>query len=217
MHNLKPQYIKLTKENRLLDSAQPIIGLTGGIATGKTTVSNYLNSQGYPLICADKIVKKVYQEREMKELLTNLVPDVFMETGQIDFSNLRSKFFNNLEIKFQIEQKLFELYPDILQKEFADLDFSKFQVLFYDVPLLFEKNLQNKLDCTWLVYSPRSLQIDRLLKRDPNTSIELATKILDAQFPIDDKRKLADHIIENDSSLEHLQTQVDQAIMKYLE
>ena len=217
MHNLKPQYIKLTKEKRLLDSVHPIIGLTGGIATGKTTVSDYLKNKGYPLICADTIVKIVYNEREMKKLLKELTPDAFTEKDQIDFSRLRSLFFNNQEIKAQIEQKLFELYPHILQKEFKKLDFSEHQFFIYDVPLLFEKNLQKSFDCTWLVYSPRNLQLDRLLKRDPNTTVELATKILDSQFPIDDKRKLADFIIENDSSLKYLHSQVDQAIIKYLE
>ena len=181
---------KLTKDNRIYNLDIPVTGLTGGVATGKTTVSNYLREQGHQVICADELIKKIYQQTETHDFIETNYPQV-IHNSQIDFRQLRKLFFSNVEIQSKIEN---HLYPK-LQIEFLKV-LPKTHHVFYDVPLLFEKKLNLLVDATICVYVNPDIQRQRLINRD-SISFQEASLIIKAQMPIDEKRKLADFVIDN--------------------
>lgn len=202
MHSLKLKspLIKLTKKQRLYELDIPIIGLTGGIASGKSTVSKLFREQGLPVIDADALIHKIYQSKETIELITQLAPSV-VEKQNIDFTQLRELFFSDPLLKQKITHHLYQQLPHFFKKELSL--FTQAQVIVYDVPLLFENTLETKLDCTITVYAPRNIQLDRLKKRD-KISDELANKILDQQMDIEEKKKRSDYLIENTKGLKEL-------------
>lgn len=214
MHKLNKAQIKIQPKDRLYDLSIPIIGLTGSIATGKSTVSKFLTSKGVPLIDADYLVKEIYKTQECLDFIKNLCPESVTK-NEIDFKILRKFFFDSQDIKLKIENYLYERLPVTFNSELAKLDFSKFDFLVYDVPLLFEKNLQDKLDLTIVCYTPQKLQIKRLMKRD-SLSHDQALKIINSQISIESKKKLADHVIDNSGNLEDLHCAIDLLLSKIL-
>ncbi|MCB9091262.1 MAG: dephospho-CoA kinase [Halobacteriovoraceae bacterium] len=183
----------MKKENRLYQIPVPVIGLTGGIASGKSTVSQIYRNEGLPVICADQLIKKIYSFQETKNWLKNLNPQ-YLNNDFIDFDRLRQDFYQNSELKEKIEGYLYSK----LEKAFWE-DFESFkdpQFIIYDVPLLFEKNLVSKLDTVILVYCPEAKQIKRLKGRESLSEIQIE-QILSHQISIDEKRKSAPFIIDN--------------------
>jgi dephospho-CoA kinase len=176
----------------MYDCPIPIIGLTGGIATGKSTVSSLLRNAGHPLICADELVHQIYTLNSTKKWLAQYAPQAIQDES-IDFKMLRSLFFNDRELKKTIEQYIYQALPGQFHQALQSLTST---YVIYDIPLLFEKSLQAYFDRTVLVYCPEHTQIERLVKRDQMTITE-TKKILAHQLPIEEKKKLADHIIDN--------------------
>jgi len=200
---------KLSQENRIYQLATPVIGLTGGVATGKTTVSNYLREKGHLVICADELIKKIYKQTQTHDFISTNYPQV-IQNNQIDFRQLRKLFFGNVDIQSKIEN---HLYPK-LQVEFFK-SFSKADRVFYDVPLLFEKKLDLLVDATICVYVNPDIQRQRLMSRD-SISPQEASLIINAQMPIEEKRKQADFVIDNSKQPRDTFTQVD-AVLKTLQ
>ncbi len=194
--NLKKELVKLTNNNRLYQLEVPVIGLTGGIATGKSTVAKLFKALNFPVIDADSLVKSVYQKKEVFDFIQTNYPDSIVNQV-IDFKVLRNiAFSNETEIK-KIETEIYRHLPQEFLKAFSTFQSPKFVI--YDVPLLFEKGLDKLVDQKIVVYSPESLQIERLIKRDQVTSLA-AHKILSHQIPIEDKKLLADFVIDNSKS-----------------
>lgn len=188
----------------MYDLSIPIVGLTGGIATGKSTVSEILKQQGVALIDADALVKDIYALNETKKLVKKLAPEAITDET-IDFKKLRKAFFENEEIKKGLESHIYLRLPEVFLKRLKSFDTPRFVV--YDVPLLFEKGLESKMDLTALVYAPRELQVKRLMERD-QIDLPLANKILCNQMDIEDKQKLADMVIHNDKDFSNLEAEV---------
>lgn len=208
---LKPKFTKHNKANRLYNVEIPIIGLTGGIASGKSTVSKLLAEKQLNIIDADLLVKNIYKEQESIDFIKSI--NSSLVTGNnIDFKQLRVLFYSNIEIKKKIEEYIYKKLPIFFTRELNKLSCN---VVIYDVPLLFENELQSKFDLTCLVYCKQSLQIERLIKRD-NNDYDLAKKIIDTQLNIEDKKILADSIIYNESTLEDLKYAVEQWYEYYL-
>lgn len=202
MHKLKSNYIKLDYKNRLYNTSQPIIGLTGGIASGKSTVSNILKELEVPLIDADLLIKKIYQKEETKTFIQN-IDKRLIKNEQIDFKSLRELFFSSEVHKKSIEQFLFKKLPEEFSNALNSCSFTQHNFIVYDAALLFEKNLHQFVDLTLLVSCSQSTQISRLVKRD-GISTELANSIISQQMSLSKKKELADLILENDTSIEEL-------------
>ncbi len=207
MHKLKSDYITLSSNNRLYGVKKPIIGLTGGIGSGKTTVSKILQTKDIPLVDADALVKTIYQEQDTIKFIETSYPKV-VANNEIDFLKLRELFFNSTSVKEHISNHIYLKLPKAFLNTIKTLDFSQFDFLIYDVPLLFEKNLESKLDLTCLVYCPRETQQERVILRD-KISKELANQILDQQMNIEEKRLKSDLIINNINDLDYLNEQVE--------
>ncbi|RZF21978.1 dephospho-CoA kinase [Halobacteriovorax vibrionivorans] len=198
---LKKKYISLKKDKRLYEMPCPIVGLTGGIATGKSTVSKILKEKNFPIIDADALVKEVYKSKESIEHLKKYYSQVINDEDEINFKLLREYFFQDIQIQNDIESLIYRQLPEIFLNAYKDLGSPK--VIIYDVPLLFEKNLAPFIDFKVVVYCPRAKQVERLMARD-GIEKDLACKILSKQINIEEKAKLADYVINNSGSAEDL-------------
>lgn len=212
-NKLKEKYIKLTSKNRLYSLPYPIIALTGGIATGKTTVSNILKDKKLPVICADNLVRNIYKTQDAFDFISSNFPQA-IHNNAIDFKILRSIFFNDKNAQEKIEEFIYARLEIFFKKE-ADA-FDDLSYVIYDVPLLFEKELDSKVDLSICVYSPRDKQIERVLKRD-NIDQQLAEKIIDTQTDIEQKRQLSDLIIDNTQAIENITNTVTKLLSKIFE
>ena len=206
MHKLKSNYITLTDEQRLYRCELPIIGLTGGIATGKSTASKYLAGLGIPVIDADHLIHTIYAQQETIEFVSSIATDS-VKNSQIDFKSLRSAFFKNADLKDKLESFLYQRMPAAFEFELAKYKESPFSYIVYDVPLLFEKNLQSKVDLNILIYADRGTQKDRLMKRDQQTP-QQADAILSHQLDIEKKREMAQFCVRNTSNISDLESRI---------
>ena len=196
---------KLNQENRLHNSPYPVIGLTGGIATGKSTVSQYLKDHGENVICADELVHEIYSTEETFEFVSSVAQEAIAD-HQILFPKLRELFFNDKELQNKIETYIYSRLPRAFKKKYEEFNNPDF--IFYDVPLLFEKNLNPLVDLITVVYSTPENQLKRLIQRD-GIKEELAKNILQKQMPIDEKKQKADYVIENNTNLTDLYQSID--------
>ncbi len=192
---LKDEYIRLSKKNRLYHLDIPIVGLTGGVATGKSTVSSFFKKEGFNLINADILVHNIYKEKESLDFIKKTFPAAIIE-GTIDFKILRKLFFENKKNQQQIESFIYQRLEEAFLKESKNLK----HLIIYDVPLLFEKDLGDKVDISICVYSSEDNQLKRLMERD-KIDETLAKSIIKNQLDIEKKRKLSNFVINNDKTL----------------
>jgi dephospho-CoA kinase len=203
---LKSSWNKLSPAKRMHKLHVPIIGLTGGIATGKSTVGKILIDQGLPVINADHLVKAIYAKDETKNWISTNYPDV-MKGSAIDFKALREKFFSAPVVKEEIEAYIYARMPDAFLSAYENLGKPTFVI--YDVPLLFEKHLDVLVDMKVVVYAPAKIQKARLMERDGHAE-DLALTIMGSQMDIEEKKDKADFVIDNSSTLEELTEEVNQ-------
>lgn len=179
-----------------------IIGITGTIASGKSTVSDYFIKQGYVVIDADKITKELQEQKEvLKEFLEIFGESVLLENRSLNRQKLR-------EIVFQDKtalQKINRIMHPKVREKFEDVRSRtlKEEIVFFDIPLLFEAHFEDLCEKIILVCAEREVQIRRVIQRD-NSSRELAEKIINSQAKEEEKRKKSDYIIENNGTVEEL-------------
>ena len=184
-----------------------IVGLTGGIASGKSTVSRFFSELGIEILDADIVAKELSRKKENIEKTAEIFgKEILDENGEIKRDILRKKAFENRELL----QKLNELlHPQVIEvfkrkKEEAKED----EIVIFDIPLLYEAEMDNLCDCVIVVYVSRRVQIERVMKRDRNTK-ELAVKIIEAQMSMREKAERGDIIINNNSTMEDLKNSVN--------
>lgn len=185
-----------------------IIGLTGGIASGKSTVSNYLAELGAIIIDADKIAHEIMEKGKTAywQVIEAFGREILAENGEIDRSRLGKIVFNNLEKKKILEEIT---HPQVIRemREKIEEYRAENKVIVLDVPLLFEAGLDSMVDEIWVVYVDRGTQLQRLMARD-GLSYEEANKRIQAQMSLEKKRDLADFVINNKGNIEDLKRQV---------
>lgn len=200
MKKLKAKLISKTIETRLYQIPVPIVGLTGGIATGKSTVAELFRESGFHVIDADKLVKLIYQKELSLEFIKSHFP-LALVANSINFKILRELAFKNSENQLTLETFIYSQMPAAFKEAYDKLPHA--DVIIYDVPLLFEKKLHLLVDVSVCVYSPKTLQLERLIARD-NIEITLAENMLSKQMDIEEKKKKADFTIPNISNLSDL-------------
>jgi dephospho-CoA kinase len=210
MKKLNNKWVTKTTETRLYNIPVPIIGLTGGIATGKTTVAELFRTENIPVIDADKLVKGIYQKKESFDFVTLHFLDAIID-NTIHFKTLRELAFKTPENQKKLEDFIYAQMPKAFIEAFATFSHPEFIV--YDVPLLFEKGLYTKTDVSVCTYSPRAIQRDRLVKRD-NISVDLANTILNKQMDIEEKKAKSNLFIENTGDLALLKKNFDELLSK---
>lgn len=208
MKNLKNKWITKDPTTRLYHLPVPLIGLTGGIGTGKSTVAQLLREKGLAIIDADKLVKAIYQRPETIAFIARQFPHV-MIGDSIDFKKLRETAFLDPVAKKCIEDNIYASLPDEFMKAYTTFNNPPFVV--YDVPLLFEKKLNDKVDLSICVYAPRDVQISRIVLRDQSSPL-LAAQMLDNQMSIEEKKKISDLVIDNSAKPGELKKVVEQLL-----
>ena len=185
-----------------------IIGITGGIASGKSTVTNFLRQKGFEVVDADALVHQLQKPggRLYQILVEHFGEKVLLEDGELNRPLLASLIFSNYEQREWSKQT----QGQIIREELGSLRDKLVQtedIFLMDIPLLFEQDYASWFDETWLVYVRRDTQLDRLMKRDYLT-IEDAQARLASQWPLEEKKRLASHILDNNGSREQLLSQV---------
>lgn len=207
-----------------------IIGLTGGIATGKTTVSNYLSSKhGLPVLDADVYAKEAVAVNSpiLQEIFNHFGDRVKLDDGSLNRSALGDIIFNDSKAKQWIESKIHPYVRDRFldarslgdetspgsHRFTQELATIKQSTVVYAIPLLFEANLTHLVTEIWVVSCNKELQLSRLQKRN-NLTLEQAQSRINNQLPLEEKIKQADFVLENNSTVEHLYQQCDQILLK---
>ena len=185
-----------------------IIGITGGIASGKSTVTNFLRQQGYQVVDADAVVHQLQKPggRLYQVLVQHFGQEILLENGELNRPLLASLIFSKTEDREWSKST----QGEIIREELAALRdrLSQTEAIFFmDIPLLFEQDYANWFDETWLVYVDRDVQLERFMKRD-QLSKEVAESRLAIQWSLEEKKKLASHILDNNGSRDQLVSQV---------
>ena len=185
-----------------------IIGITGGIASGKSTVTNFLRQKGFEVIDADAVVHQLQNPggRLYQMLVAHFGAKILLEDGELNRPLLASLIFNNSDEREWSKQT----QGKIIRQELGDLrdKFYEIEELFFmDIPLLFEQDYASWFDETWLVYVSPDVQLKRLMKRN-HLSKEAAEARLASQWSLEEKKKLANHLIDNNGSRDQLLSQV---------
>ena len=196
-----------------------IIGLTGGIGTGKSTVSRKLRERGYPVIDLDVISREVIEYPEVIDELVRNFGNEILE-NQNNTSGKKSISRNKLrQTVFKEEKKVSVLnsimHPPIVEEMRRQIEELRksYKTVFVEVQLLFEAKLEKEFDIIVLVYADKKTQLERVLKRDGRSEEEVQ-QIINAQISMDEKRKLSNYIIENSGNSEMLKLEIKKFIEK---
>ena len=196
-----------------------IIGLTGGIGTGKSTVSRKLRERGYPVIDLDVISREVI---EYPEVINELVRNFGIEIleSQNNISGKKSISRNKLrQTVFKEEKKVSVLnsimHPPIVEEMRRQIEELRksYKTVFIEVQLLFEAKLEKEFDIIVLVYADKKTQLERVLKRDERSEEEVQ-QIINAQMDMTEKRRRSNYIIENNGNSEMLDLEIEKFIKK---
>ena len=185
-----------------------IIGITGGIASGKSTVTNFLRQKGFEVVDADALVHQLQKPggRLYQILVAHFGEKVLLEDGELNRPLLASLIFSNSDEREWSK----ETQGQIIREELGSLRDKLAQtedIFFMDIPLLFEQDYASWFDETWLVYVNRDVQLERLMNRD-QLSQESAKTRLASQWLLEEKKKFATYILDNNGSREQLLSQV---------
>ena len=196
-----------------------IVGLTGGIGTGKSTVSRKLREKGYPVIDLDIISREVITYPEVIDELVRNFGNEILE-NQNNTSGKKSISRNKLrQTVFKEEKKVSVLnsimHPPIVEEMRRQIEELRksYKTVFVEVQLLFEAKLEKEFDIIVLVYADKKTQLERVLKRDGRKEEEVQ-QIINAQMDMTEKRRLSNYIIENNGDSEMLDLEIEKFIKK---
>lgn len=187
------------------------IGLTGGIATGKSTVSEMFRKRGAIVLDADQIAREVVEPgtEGARRIRERFGASFFDSEGRLDRAALGQLVFRDEQARKDLSRLLHPLIVEELKKRSQEAQRHDPQaIVIWDVPLLIESRLTNLVEKVIVVYIPESLQLRRLMTRN-HFSEEEAWRRIRAQLSIEEKKKYADYVIDNSGSIENTERQVD--------
>ena len=189
-----------------------IIGITGGIASGKSTVVEEIRQAGYQVIDADAVVHDLQAKggQLYQALLDWLGPEILTADGQLNRPKLSQLIFSSPEHQVKSAQLQNDIIRQALAQERDRLAQSE-DIFFMDIPLLVELDYLDWFDAIWLVYVDEDKQVQRLMGRNGYNQAQAQQRIA-VQMPLLEKKKYATLVLDNNGSLEDLQQQVRQAL-----
>lgn len=204
----------------MIQNNTKIIGLTGGIGTGKSTVTNIIKNRGFPVIDADLIAREVVNigEPAYLKIIEAFGNHILNDDKSIDRKKLGNVVFCDTNSRLILNSIVHPQIYNRIKQEI--LHYSKSNnIIFIDIPLLIEEleNLNKAgifFDEIWLVYVDQETQINRIIERD-KTDYESAMRRVKAQIPINEKLKYANVIINNTGSVEELINNVDKVLKAF--
>ena len=187
-----------------------LIGLTGGIATGKSTVAGMLARRGAAIIDADELARDVVEPGQpaLDAIVRRFGADVLQPDGTLDRAGLGGLVFSDEAARRDLERITHPRIAELMQQRIAESFAHDAPAVIADIPLLFENRRQDMFEGVLLVWAPRSVQLKRMQERD-SLDEAAAESRLAAQMNIDDKRALAGWIIDNSGALSATQRQTD--------
>jgi dephospho-CoA kinase len=192
-----------------------LVGLTGGIASGKSTVAKILEHLGAAIVNADVLAREVVEpdQEAWKDIVARFGPDVLKPDQTLDRQKLRTVIFNDPDARKELEAIIHPRVRALAEQRIREHGAAGFAIVVYEVPLLFEAKIHEWLRPVILVACDIDTQRRRLEQRDQIDSAA-AQKIIDAQMSLEEKRRLADYVIENNGSLSDLERQVREVLAK---
>lgn len=186
-----------------------VIGLTGGIATGKSTVSAILENAGAVIIDADRIARMVVKKNmpAYRQILDKFGKSVLLPDGEIDRTALGNLIFNDPQKKQLLNTIVHPYVRKETDRQLKQLEKNNPDALvILDIPLLFEAGMGSDLSEVIVVYAPEPIQVKRLMKRDHISHADAMARVR-SQMPIEEKKKLATMVIDNSGTREHTRKQ----------
>lgn len=193
---------------------QRIIGLTGGIATGKTTVANYLaNAYNLPILDADIYAREAVAVNSplLGQIFKRYGEKILLADGSLNRQKLGDIIFNNQQERLWIDNLIHPYVGDRLSRGIKEISV---ETLVLVVPLLFEAGMTDLVTEIWVVSCSPQQQLERLMQRNQLT-LEQAQARISSQMPLKEKKKKADIVLDNNSNIQKLLQQVDVVIFRY--
>ena len=188
-----------------------VIGLTGGIAAGKSLVSAYLKKCGYEVIDADIIARDVVQKDSPSlKKIVQAFGEEYLLNGELNRAKLGTHVFGDKKELDKLNQIMLPLIKEEIAKRIAA---SPGPIIFVDGATIIESGMSADFDQLWLVEAQEDIQLKRLMKRDNLSALE-AKKRIDSQMPLEEKRKYAQVCLINNGKPSELLAQIDQALLK---
>ncbi|MFI8676585.1 dephospho-CoA kinase [Bacillus thuringiensis] len=193
-----------------------VIGLTGGIASGKSTVSEMFRELSIPVIDADVIAREVVEQGKpaYNKIVEVFGAEVLQQDGELDRPRLGSIVFYNEEKRLQLNKIVHPAVRDEMNRQKEMYIKEGVQAVVLDIPLLFESKLTSLVDRILVVAVKPHTQLERLMKRN-NFSEEEATARIQSQMPLEEKVKNADEVINNDGTIMGTKTQLQVILKKW--
>jgi dephospho-CoA kinase len=194
------------------------VGLTGNIASGKSTVARVWARLGAAIIDADVLARRAVEPGmpAFRRIVETFGPDVLAADGRLDRAALRRIVFRDPAARARLEAIVHPEVARLREEEEAALAARGAEIVVHDVPLLFEVGLEDAFDVVVLVDAPEAIRLERLV-RDRGLDEAEARRMIDAQMPAAEKRGRADYIIDNDGTLQDLESRATETWRKIVE
>jgi dephospho-CoA kinase len=193
-----------------------VIGLTGGIASGKSTVSTMFKKMDITVIDADIEARLAVQKGEPAylKIIAEFGQEILLPNEEIDREKLGSIIFYQVEKRRLLNEIVHPEVRKRMNSKIEQAKQNKEEIVVLDIPLLFESKLTYMVDKTLLVYADRDIQLQRLMDRN-SLSLEDAEARIHSQMPLQEKVSLADAVINNNGSLQDTQTQLNSILANW--
>ncbi|MBV5123092.1 dephospho-CoA kinase [Bacillus halotolerans] len=190
-----------------------VIGLTGGIASGKSTVANMLIDKGITVIDADIIAKQAVEigMPAYRQIIDEFGEDILLENGDIDRRKLGALVFTNEQKRLALNSIVHPAVREEMLKRRDESIANQETFVVLDIPLLFESKLESLVDKIIVVSVTKELQLERLTKRNQLTEEEALSRIR-SQMPLEEKVSRADNVIDNSGTLEETKQQLEEIL-----
>ena len=195
-----------------------VIGLTGGIGSGKSTVSSYLRDKGFHIIDADEEARKLTTKGSMclENLQKEFGSEILFEDGSLNRKKLGEIVFKDKAKKEKLESLTTDVVVKNMEEETERLrSRGEYDIIFLDVPLLFETGLEKICDAVVVVTARDSVRIERVVARDGISSEQVKARI-NNQMSTEEKVRRATDVIDNSEGKEELHAQIEQLLVKYV-
>lgn len=192
------------------------IAITGGIGSGKSEAADYLIKRSYVVIDADIIAHKITASggTAIPYIIENFGEEYIMQDGSMNRDKMRYLVYSDKNALRLLEEGTTKVVIEEVKRLIREYEKSGERVVFADIPLLYEKGLENLFDSCWLICSDEKLRIKRVKERNA-LSAEDIQRVLKAQLTDDEKILLADEVIENNGTLNEFQKQIECLLKKY--
>jgi len=186
-----------------------VLGLTGGIGSGKSTVSSFFKDQGFPVVDADLVSRQVVEPHSegLNKIVETFGESILTEDSELDRKKLGQLIFSNDKKREELNQILHPIIQQEVLNQKQSFVEENHPLVVMDIPLLYETNYEDKVDAVMVVYVNRKTQLSRLMERDQFTAEEAGDRI-NSQMDLEKKREKADIVIYNNFSLENTENQL---------